>query len=156
MPLAYLGLGSNIGDRHQHLDSAIAALSECGQVTRTSRRYETAPVGFLKQPRFLNQVIELDTMLEPIPLFERIKQIEQAVGRTHTFRNGPRVLDIDILLYGDVALDTSRLRIPHPRLTQRAFVLRPLGELIDEVMGTPMVDLLKAVHDQDAVAVAHD
>jgi 2-amino-4-hydroxy-6-hydroxymethyldihydropteridine diphosphokinase len=154
MARAYLGLGTNLGDRHANLDAAVKALAAAGEVTRTSRRYETAPVGFLHQPRFLNQVVELETSLQPLPLFRAIKQIEAGMGRTGAFRNGPRLIDIDILLYDDVVLSTPQLTIPHPRLTHRAFVLRPLAELVDHVQDTPMVDLLKRVHDQDAVAVA--
>lgn len=156
MSLAYLGLGTNLGDRHANLTAAVAALAAAGTVTRTSRRYETAPVGFGQQPRFLNQVVELDTTLAPLDLFRTVKQIEQQMGRTGTFRNGPRLIDIDILLYDDVVLNTPELNIPHPRLTHRAFVLRPLAELIDHVQETPIVELLKRVHDQDAVAVAHE
>jgi len=155
MPRAYLGLGTNLGDRHANLTAAVAALAATGTVTRTSRRYETAPVGFMQQPRFLNQVVELDTALAPLDLFHAVKRVEDEMGRTGTFRNGPRLIDIDILLYDDVALNTPVLTIPHPRLTHRAFVLRPLAELIDHVQTTPIVELLKRVHDQDATAVAH-
>jgi 2-amino-4-hydroxy-6-hydroxymethyldihydropteridine diphosphokinase len=155
MARAFLGLGTNLGDRHANLAAAVTALAAAGNVTRTSRRYETAPVGFLSQPRFLNQVVELDTALPPLELFHAVKHIETAMGRTGAFRNGPRLIDIDILLYDDVVLSTPELTIPHPRLTHRAFVLRPLAELVDHVQDTPMVELLKRVHDQDAVAVAH-
>jgi 2-amino-4-hydroxy-6-hydroxymethyldihydropteridine diphosphokinase len=156
MALAYLGLGTNLGDRHANLASATAALAAAGTVTRTSRRYETAPVGFTHQPRFLNQVVELDTNLAPPELFHALKRIEDAMGRSGKLRNGPRLIDIDILLYDDVVLSTPELAIPHPRLTHRAFVLRPLAELVDHVQDTPIVELLKRVHDQDATVVAHD
>jgi len=156
VPTAYLGLGTNLGDRHANLSAAVAELASLGTVTRTSRRYETAPVGYLEQPRFLNQVVELETTLDPVPLVRGVKQVEERMGRTSTFRNGPRLIDIDILLYDGVVLNTPELTIPHPRLSRRAFVLRPLSELIDQVHGTPMVDLLKRVHDQDATAVAHE
>jgi len=155
MSLAYLGLGTNLGDRHANLDAAVAALAAAGTVTRTSRRYETAPVGFQQQPRFLNQVVELETALAPLDLVRALKRIEDRMGRTGTFRNGPRLIDIDILLYDDVVLNTPELNLPHPRLAHRAFVLRPLAELTDHVQATPIVELLKRVHDQDATAVAH-
>jgi 2-amino-4-hydroxy-6-hydroxymethyldihydropteridine diphosphokinase len=143
-------------NRHANLTTAAAALAAAGTVTRASRRYETAPIGFVHQPRFLNQVVELDTALAPPELFQALKQIEDGMGRTGTFRNGPRLIDIDILLYDDVVLDTPGLTIPHPRLTHRAFVLRPLAELVDHVHDTPIVELLKRVPDQDATAVAHE
>lgn len=156
MATVYLGLGTNLGDRHANLSAAVAALASTGTVKRSSRRYETAPVGYLGQPRFLNQVVELETGLDPLELLHALRRIEQELGRTRSFRNGPRLIDLDILLYDDLELATPELTIPHPRLTRRAFVLRPLGELIDQVRGTPMVDLLKRVHDQDATAVAHE
>jgi len=156
MPTVYLGLGTNLSDRHANLTAAIAALVAAGTVTRTSRRYETAPVGFVRQPRFLNQVVELETGLSPLELFQAVKRIEEQLGRTGHFRNGPRLIDIDILLYDDLVIDSPELTIPHPRLARRAFVLRPLAELIDHVHATPIVELLKRVHDQDATAVAHE
>lgn len=150
MPLAYLGLGTNLGDRQHNLDAAISALHPLGTVRRSSRRYETAPVGFLAQPRFLNQVVELDTQLEPLALLHELKRIEASLGRTTSFRNAPRIIDLDILLYDDVILEHDALRIPHPRLAERAFVLRPLAELVDRVLDTPITALLEQVAAQDA------
>jgi 2-amino-4-hydroxy-6-hydroxymethyldihydropteridine diphosphokinase len=125
----YLGLGSNLGDRVRHLAAAVRAIGELGVVTGVSGVYETDPVGFTDQPAFLNLVVGLDTALEPEALLERIRDIERSEGRRRTFRNAPRTLDIDILLYGERALDRPGLTIPHPRMADRAFVLVPLLEL---------------------------
>lgn len=154
MPLYHLGLGSNLGDRGANLDAAIAALRALGRVPRLSRRYETAPVGYLAQPSFLNQVAELDCALEPRALLPELKRIERELGRTESFRNGPRLIDIDILLAGDVVIDDPVLRVPHPRLAERAFVLRPLAELVDHVLDEPIAALLAQVADQRAEVAA--
>lgn len=156
MALAYIGLGTNLGDRHANLNAAIAALGGHGRVLRSSRRYETSPIGFRDQPDFLNQVVELETALPPHALFQALKRIEQQLGRTTTFRNGPRLIDLDILLLGDVILRDPQLEIPHPRLRQRAFVLRPLAELVETVAGEPITPLLEAVADQSAEPVRED
>lgn len=156
MALVYLGLGSNLGDRRRHLDDALLAMAALGDVRRTSRRYRTAPVGFLDQPEFLNQAAELDTDLSPHALLARLKAIEVGLGRAPAFRNAPRVIDIDILLYDDVLLDEPGLRIPHPRLAERAFVLRPLAELLDHVLGSPMSELLARVEGQHAEVASDD
>lgn len=148
--VAYIGLGSNLGVPAVNLKSAIAALGRCGRVQRTSRRYRSAPVGFLEQPAFLNQVVELETALPPRELFRALKEIERELGRGPGFRNGPRIIDLDILLHDELEVSDPDLRIPHPRMTERAFVLRPLAELTDRVAGRPIAGLLAAVADQDA------
>lgn len=153
MPRVYLGLGSNVGERDANLDAALAALAELGTLLRTSRRYRSAPVGYLEQPEFLNQAAELDTPLAPHPLLAALREIETGLGRTDSFRNAPRIIDLDILLYDDVVVDDPGLRIPHPRLSERAFVLRPLAELVDRVQGTPIDELLDRVADQDAAPI---
>lgn len=150
MARVYLGLGSNLGDRHGHLDLALAALAPLGTVRRTSRRYRTAPIGFLEQPEFLNQVAELETALDARQLLDRLKRIEARLGRATAFRNAPRVIDLDILLYDDAEIDEPGLRVPHPRLRERAFVLRPLAELVDRVGDLSMTELLAHVADQHA------
>ena len=151
--LVHVGLGTNLGDRHQNLDAAIEGLRALGRVGRASRRYESAPVGYLEQPRFLNQVVELDTELAPLELLRALKDLERTLGRTAAFRNAPRIIDLDILLVGDVVLRDPALEIPHPRLAERAFVLRPLAELVDHVLDTPIAELLEGVSEQDAEAV---
>jgi 2-amino-4-hydroxy-6-hydroxymethyldihydropteridine diphosphokinase len=126
---AYLGLGSNLGDRAGRLEDAIRRLGELGTVVERSTIVESAPWGYAEQPAFLNMALALDTALEPRALLDGVKRIERAMGRTPTFRNGPRVIDIDILLYGDARVQEPDLVIPHPRMHERAFVLQPLAEI---------------------------
>ncbi|HJP66501.1 MAG TPA: 2-amino-4-hydroxy-6-hydroxymethyldihydropteridine diphosphokinase [Actinomycetota bacterium] len=130
MTAAFLGLGSNLGDRLATLARAVELLNEHPhiEVTRSSRVYETAPVG-PPQPDYLNAVIEIDTTLSPTELLEAIQQIEQALGRVREERWGARTLDIDILTFGDGDVSTPDLEIPHPRMHERGFVLAPLLEL---------------------------
>jgi 2-amino-4-hydroxy-6-hydroxymethyldihydropteridine diphosphokinase len=125
----YLGLGSNVGDREAHLGHALEGLARAGRLTGVSSVYETEPVGYLDQPPFLNLVARLDTDLDPSELLLRIRGIEAERGREQTFRNAPRTLDIDVLLYGDQEVRMEGLTVPHPRMHERAFVLVPLLEL---------------------------
>jgi 2-amino-4-hydroxy-6-hydroxymethyldihydropteridine diphosphokinase len=132
MRTGYLGLGSNVGDRAEHLRAAIAALPEHGvEVEAVSSAYETEPVGeMLDQPDFLNAAIRVRTELEPEPLLEVCKAIEFERGRMlAASRHSPRPLDIDLLLLGDLELESERLTLPHPEVTSRRFVLAPLLEL---------------------------
>ncbi|MCL5429155.1 MAG: 2-amino-4-hydroxy-6-hydroxymethyldihydropteridine diphosphokinase [Chloroflexi bacterium] len=125
----YLGLGSNLGDRKGYLDAAIAAMAPGIRILRRSPIYETAPWGFTDQDDFLNMVVEAETELGPKQLLVLLKGIEVKLGRKPRFRNGPREIDIDILLYDDLILDEPGLRIPHPRFHERAFILAPLADL---------------------------
>jgi 2-amino-4-hydroxy-6-hydroxymethyldihydropteridine diphosphokinase len=126
----YLSLGSNLGDRQNNLNAAIAALPAANfLVTKVSSFYETEPVDYLEQPWFLNCVIEGKTDSEPLELLHALRAIESQLGGQKSFAKGPRMLDIDILLYGDLSLDSSELQIPHPRMPQRKFVLAPLAEI---------------------------
>lgn len=128
--VAYLALGANLGDRVAHLRHALRRLAEeGGRLTGVSRVYETDPVGFEDQPPFLNLVARLETPLEPEALLDFARRIEGERGRERTFRNAPRTLDIDVLLYGDRRIDRPGLTVPHPRMNERAFVLVPLLEL---------------------------
>lgn len=142
----YLGLGSNLGDRAANLSAAIAAMPASIQILHSSPIYESAPWGFEKQGDFLNQVVEAQTDLSPEKLLDHLKQIEARVGRTATFRNGPREIDIDILFYDDILLETAELTIPHPRVSERAFMLVPLADidagLIHPVLGQTISQLL--------------
>ena len=134
MTTVYLSLGSNIGDREKNLRDAIAALVEPGaRLTRVSSFYETAPVDFTDQPWFLNCVVETETQLPPLELLRALRAIEVQLGSKKEFAKGPRLLDIDILTYGDAAIDTPELQVPHPRMTQRRFVLAPLAELAPDL-----------------------
>ncbi|NJN44873.1 MAG: 2-amino-4-hydroxy-6-hydroxymethyldihydropteridine diphosphokinase [Anaerolineae bacterium] len=129
MSKTYLALGTNLGDRLANLKGAIAALPPTVRVIRESSVYETEPWGFENQPNFLNQVIEAETTLPPTDLLHHLKSLENQLGRKPSFQFGPRLIDLDILFYDDLVLDTLALSIPHPRLHERAFVLIPLADI---------------------------
>jgi 2-amino-4-hydroxy-6-hydroxymethyldihydropteridine diphosphokinase len=133
---AYLGLGSNLGDRERNLRSALAALSEVPgiRVRRQSRFIETTPWGDLNQPDFMNAVIEIETDLDPRELLRTLKRIERQLGRTPSRRWGPRVIDIDILTWDGLRIQTAELTIPHPYILNRPFVWQPLSELAPELV----------------------
>lgn len=155
MKTAYLGLGSNLGNREQHIETALAKLAAPGlRVARVSSLYETEPVGFTAQRWFLNLVAEIETELFPMQLLSRIANIEQALGRVRTVKNGPRTLDIDILLYGRAVVRTAKLEIPHPRMAERRFVLAPLAELAPDLRHPVTHQSIRAMLDAaPAVAV---
>ncbi len=147
MAEVWLALGSNLGNREGYLDAARRALQRAGlSLQRSSRVAETEPVGITDQPRFLNQVIEVQTTVEPRALLETLKGIEHDLGRTPGPRWGPREIDLDILLYGDRIIQEDGLRIPHPELNRRAFLLELLAEvnpeLVDPVTGETVSRLL--------------
>ncbi len=127
---AFVGLGGNLGDARATLESALRSLSTLPHtmLQRCSSWYRSAPVEAAGSD-FVNAVAELETTLAPHALLAELRAIERAHGRERSYRNAPRTLDLDLLLYGDVCLDTPTLTVPHPRLHQRAFVLLPLGEL---------------------------
>ena len=127
--IVYLALGTNLGDRLANLRQAIAALTPQMQVRAKSGVYETPPWGFEDQPKFLNQVIKVNTYLDPEPLLKHLKRLEVALGRQESFPNGPRLIDMDILFYDDLVVNKPSLVIPHPRLHERGFVLLPLMEI---------------------------
>ena len=130
MKTVYLALGSNIGDRKSNLRAAIENMASAGiRVLRESPIYETEPVGYTAQRWFLNMVVEAETALFPMQLLTRTGKIERMLGRVRTIPNGPRTIDIDILLYGRAVVRTPRLEIPHPRMHERRFVLAPLADL---------------------------
>lgn len=134
MSTVYLGLGSNLGDREAHLREAIRRLETAGvHVLALSPFYETTPVGYRDQPDFLNAACHAETNLSPHDLLRVIKSMETALGRRPSFRNAPRPIDVDILFYDDLILDTPELTIPHPRLAERAFVLVPLADIAPEL-----------------------
>lgn len=133
--IAFIGLGANLGDRAGTLAAAVAALgrAEGVEVRRRSGFYESAPVGVLDQPWFLNGVVEVATTLVPLDLLRLLQQIERDLGRRPTRRWGERVVDLDLLLYGEQRVDLPELVVPHPELWNRRFVLQPLAELAPEL-----------------------
>jgi 2-amino-4-hydroxy-6-hydroxymethyldihydropteridine diphosphokinase len=131
--LVYLSLGSNVGDRAANLKAAIARLGAFGEVAGVSSFYETEPVEFAAQPWFLNCAVKLDTEKMPKQLLAGILDIEQGMGRRRLRKNGPRIIDIDILLFGSSVIDTRGLTVPHPAMHERRFVLEPLAEIAPDV-----------------------
>jgi 2-amino-4-hydroxy-6-hydroxymethyldihydropteridine diphosphokinase len=131
--IVYLGLGTNQGDRLANLQAARLALAPSVRLLQASPVYETEPWGFLDQPAFLNQALKAETGLPPLDLLAYLKELELHLGRQPNFRYGPRLIDIDILLYDDLALSLPGLEIPHPRLAERSFVLVPLVDLAPDL-----------------------
>ena len=160
MPLAYLALGTNLGDRSANLRAALEALAARLTLAARSRVYETPPWGYADQPAFFNMVIAARTDLPPLALLDMLKSLETALGRRPSFRYGPRQIDLDILFYDDLVLDLPRLTIPHPRLHERAFVLVPLAEIAPDLVhpqiGLPVRALLGAVSTAGIHEVAAD
>lgn len=144
----YLALGSNLGKRSANLKNAISNLTPQLEVKKRSPVYETPPWGFADQPAFLNQVVKAETYLEAEPLLRHLKRLEAALGRVPSFQNGPRLIDIDILFFDHIILDSPTITIPHPRLQERAFVLVPLADLapdlVHPVSGKSVRELLAA------------
>ncbi len=130
----YLSLGSNMGQKQENLTMALDYISQRLRIEKKSSVYDTEPVGNPNQPRFLNMVCRASTSLPPAGLLFMVKGIESKMGRLPGPANSPRIIDIDILLYGDQIIDTPDLKIPHPRLAERAFVLVPLAEIAPDVM----------------------
>jgi 2-amino-4-hydroxy-6-hydroxymethyldihydropteridine diphosphokinase len=144
--IVFIALGSNIGDRLRNLKSAIEAMKPAVQPVICSPVYETPPWGYQDQPKFLNQVVKALTDLSPVELLDHLKGIEKQLGRVETFPNGPRVVDLDILFYDEVVFDSPRLKIPHPRIAGRAFVLLPLAQIAPDLRhpqdGKPIREML--------------
>ena len=162
MHLAYIGFGSNIGDRLSYIRSAITALSEIEGITlqKISSLYETAPVGNEAQDDFLNGVVSIRTHHSPHTLLYTLKQIETNIGREHRIRWGPREIDMDILIYGDLCVETQNLTVPHPEMHLRRFVLVPLAEiapdLVHPVFNKTIQTLLAHLEGDRSVVKAED
>ena len=155
MPSAYLCLGSNLGDREKNLTRALSLLSQEVKLEKVSSIYETEPVGYKEQPLFLNMVCQGTTNLNPQELLSLAKAIESKMGRAPSFPNAPRPIDIDILFYDNEIITTKDLTIPHPRLTDRAFVLVPLAEIAPELvhpeLGKSITELASKVKGHNGV-----
>lgn len=132
--IAYLGLGSNIGDRGQNLTTAIAELTEFSTILAKSQIYETEPVGYKEQEDFLNMTVKITTQLNPVELIVRLEEIEHKMGRIKEIIDGPRNIDLDILFFNNEIINSQSLKIPHPRLQKRKFVLQPLSEIAGELV----------------------
>lgn len=156
--VAYLGLGANLGRRERTVEEALRRIAELPDtvVLRRSPLYETAPWGFHMQPPFINCVTEISTAASPARLLDRLRAMESDLGRAPAPRNHPRVIDIDILLFGTLRLDLPGLVLPHPRLALRRFVLQPLADLCPDLIPPGMTgtvaELLAACTDECAVA----
>ncbi|MFF2484482.1 2-amino-4-hydroxy-6-hydroxymethyldihydropteridine diphosphokinase [Paenibacillus sp. NPDC058071] len=146
--VAYIALGSNMGDREELLRQAVERLNERPgiEVLRLSGLYETDPVGYTDQPAFLNMVIAVQTSLSPLELLRLQLEVEQILGRVRDIRWGPRTIDLDLLLYEDISMDDEELTLPHPRMMERAFVLVPLNDVLaqDDVRGEQVSEAAKA------------
>lgn len=130
MAIVYIGIGSNIGERQTNCMKAIEALKNKGiTVKKISSMHETEPWGLKKQPKFINMAVETETSMSPEELLSALKGIEEDMGREETVKWGPRIIDLDILFYDDIVIDMKHLRIPHPLLHERDFVLNPLAEI---------------------------
>lgn len=134
MEKVYLSLGSNVGQREENLRTAISQLPGAGvDVTKVSSFYETEPVDLLEQPWFLNCVVEGETTMPAVELLRELREIERRMGSKKLVARGPRLIDLDILLYGDQIIDTAELQVPHPRMHLRRFVLAPLAEIAPDL-----------------------
>jgi len=159
----YLSLGSNVGDRENHLREAITRLESTGHVVSISSFYETEPVEVTNQAWFLNCAVQIETTKMPKQLMAAVLEIEREMGRQRTQNKGPRIIDIDIILFGDSVVNSSELTIPHPAMHQRRFVLEPLAEIAPEaghpvfkktvlemLRGLPMVQTVRKIGTNDA------
>jgi 2-amino-4-hydroxy-6-hydroxymethyldihydropteridine diphosphokinase len=155
MSIAYLGLGTNLGDRKQNISKAIEAISLKMSIFKQSSLYETTAWGYTNQPDFLNKVIQVETNMSPLRLLNFLKKTEVELGRVENFRYGPRLIDIDILFYDDLINTTSCLQIPHPRIPERAFVLVPLNEIapgyVHPVLKKTIAELLAELPNKTGV-----
>ena len=156
---AFIALGTNLGDRKENLNQAISKIEETGNVVvLKSYIYETKPYGVKEQPDFYNAVIGVLTPYKPLALLNVLKSIEAEMGRKDTKKWGPRIIDLDIILYGDIVLDDERLTLPHPDFRNRDFVLRPLKEIarmiVDPISEKTIGELYNALEDDSCEKVA--
>jgi 2-amino-4-hydroxy-6-hydroxymethyldihydropteridine diphosphokinase len=143
----YLSLGSNVGAREAHLRDAQVRLEAIGRVIAASSFYETEPVEFIQQPWFLNCVLAIETEKTPQQLMAAILSIEEEMGRRRLQKKGPRSIDIDILLFDDVVMESKELTVPHPAMDQRRFVLEPLAEIAPEMVHPVFKKTIRELRD---------
>ncbi|OZM55820.1 2-amino-4-hydroxy-6-hydroxymethyldihydropteridine diphosphokinase [Lottiidibacillus patelloidae] len=153
--IAYISLGTNIGNRELNLQKAISLLQADAkiQVGNISSIYETDPVGYTEQARFLNMVAEINTSYTASELIKKTMEVEASLGRQRTVHWGPRTIDLDILLYNQDKIESDHLIVPHPRMVDRAFVLIPLFEIVGDIVvnETSLKDAIKRLHDKEGV-----
>jgi|SRR5208283_3188594 len=159
MTTAYIALGTNVGDRENNLREALRLLAEAGiRILKFSSIYETQPVDFLEQAWFLNAVLETQTDLPALDLLHKLRAIESAMSSSKPFAKGPRLIDLDILLYGNDTIATPELQVPHPRMLQRRFALAPLAEIAPNLRhpswSATASQLLAALKDRSVVRLA--
>ena len=131
---AFIGIGSNLGEKVQNCNDALAYISDFSKVTSMSSLYESEPAGYTEQPKFVNAVVKIETGLSPHDLLNSLKLIEKRMGRERTFRWGPRIIDLDILFYDDLIIESENLVIPHEELQKRRFVLEPILEIDSDLI----------------------
>jgi len=155
--IAYIGIGSNLGDKIAHCEKAISEILNIDRHRLLSRSslFKTRPIGYTAQDLFVNGVIKIETDLEPLHLYRTLKTIELRLGRKETFPLGPRVIDLDLLLFDDRRIETEKLQVPHPRFHERQFVLIPLSEidqnLIHPVLKKTVGELLEEIKEDQGV-----
>ena len=151
MNKVYLGLGSNIGESKKNIERALSLLSKKTNIINQSSYYKTEPVGFKDQAWFLNMVIEVETELNPMELLDFTQGIEKEMKRVKTRINGPRIIDVDILLYNQEEINSERLTIPHPRMRERAFVMIPMHEIAPEIIieGTTIEGIIDKLEGEE-------
>ncbi len=152
----YLGLGSNLGDKRQNIDNAVARLGDLGEGLQVSSFHETSPWGYADQPSYVNAACRFWTRLDPFELHAGVREIEREFQGPKPFINGPRFLDIDVLMYGRLVIDVPGLTVPHPRMASREFVLAPLVEIASDavhpVLKETIASLLERMKHPDAAA----